>query len=301
MRIKIRHILAMGLAGLHIAVPALVYAQAPSTTMAKPPPDSSCAPVVRPRVNATATDDVYQKKVEAKDRALAALPREQRVLRPKEIECDGRRYFDFDMYGTILRVPQDYISQLPPHGQFFDGHFRWPEKWAIGDDRSKQLDHRERVESKQSGPEDRDRPFWLNSKYVKFWVAADYGGRGRLVGKQLDQFRKGLGFPKSDSSKSEPKVVKLLGNGTIEYQTESGYPTVFFARKQKDIVSPDGDELVLGLRSEAPKSRDLDMFRVTFPYKGIEVSYFLAKLHARDWHLIHAEVIKLLGQWTKEN
>ena len=55
-------------------------------------------------------------KIRIEDERLAKLPRDQRVLRPKSIEIDGKKYVELDMYGTRFRIPREYVGQLPPDG-----------------------------------------------------------------------------------------------------------------------------------------------------------------------------------------
>ncbi len=205
-------------------------------------------------------------KIKAEDEALARLPRDQRVLKPKSVKRDGKEFLEFDMYGARFRIPREYLGQVPPDGNFVDGYFTWPEKKPF---RNTNVPRRD---------------------LIKFWIDG-FRTPSELAEIIVDGWK--THYTRTTTGATKTAVV---GTGATEY-LGSGY---FILRDKSDVRSPSGDILWLTRRSTSPGDRDKDEYVTRFAYRGVEIAYFFERRLAVDWKEINEELLRLVIEWSKE-
>ena len=234
-------------------------------------------------------------KIRIEDERLAKLPRDQRVLRPKSIEIDGKKYVELDMYGTRFRIPREYVGQLPPDGKFVDGHFWWPQKIAVKDPEAAKYYPPFPTEYHPAHPEFGKEIEKRNSYIVQYRIAAD---ARRIEGVLLERSRTAQRNVTQQIANSEIKNSRQIGADAIEFIGQANLRLI--RQMARDVRSPDEDELVLRERGGGRTDDQNTTFSTGFVFKGVSAAYIVSRRLVPEWKEIHAEVLRLLNVWTKE-
>ena len=262
------------------------------------------APVITPAPSAPEGDWRTREAVEAErkrlekirieDERLAKLPKDQRVLRPKSVEINGKKYVELDMYGTRFRIPPEYVGQLPPHGGFVDGYFWWPQKIAVGDRAAEKYYPRLPPYNKSMPPEFGREISRRNSQIVQYRISASSYGRQGV--KLIDSTR----YEKMATDNEQLQFLQVVRNGVPYWGANVPDKIV---RVADDIRRGDGSRIELILRT-SPYPGNTDPLNATYKahmeFRGLGVDYIFSRRLAPEWKEIHTEVLHLLDQWTKE-
>ena len=231
-------------------------------------------------------------KIRLEDERLAKLPRNQRVLRPKSVEINGKKYVELDMYGTRFRIPIDYLGAYAD--QAADVHIFWPTKTAVKDTVAQNyflslLPSTNAVTAETQAEIDR-----RASYRMELWLRAPQTTRFEGERKMSDYRRQGQSIHASIFGKG--KEIAAIGANATEFF----YNDYYIRRNAADLHSPSGDVIWLSRRSLSNSDRHNEVFQTTFPYRGIFIWYFISRRLVPEWKEIHTEILRLLDQWTKE-
>ena len=284
--------------GVATAVPA-AFAQgsgaAPAAFPTPAPTPAPSPPVDQRRLKADQEEERLRlEKIRLRDEALAKMPKNQRVLRPKFIEIDGKKVVELDMYGTRFRIPREYLGQITPDGAFIDGYFWGRERLALGNPLAQKLYPPFPIDLKPNSPEGITAARNRGSLLVLFLISARPGpiSPAMLVEHQARE------AAKYASIIAEGQVVAAIGSEATEIAI-NGNSWTYIRRNRDDLRTPTGEMHYLRMRSGPPKG-DNTIFRNLFYYKGVFAAYDISRRLVPEWKQIHTEVLRLLDEWSKE-